>query len=272
MNSIRLQSNDKMPERKPVLHVQALSFSKNKAQLLRDITFSVPAGEVLAIVGPNGAGKSTLLKILAGDEPCHGDVLIGGQHQGQWALKKRARHLAVLPQFSLLNFPYTVEQVVGLGRTPHATGAAVDNEIVQQVMQELDIAYLQGRLYPALSGGEKQRTQIARVFCQVWREADANPRLMLLDEPTTALDLGHQQQLMRAITQIAKRGVAVVMVVHDINLALAHADKVLALQCGEMVAYGNTNEVLTESVLQHLFSAQIKLIQHPDKPTFMVTL
>lgn len=256
-----------------VLYVRNVGFRKHNAVLLNELSFSAKAGEIVAVVGPNGAGKSTLLRILAGDEQAvDGEIYFAEARLADWPLKNRARHVAVLPQFSLLNFPYTVEQVVALGRIPHTSGVDVDKQIVDEVMGVLDIQYLKGRLYPALSGGEKQRAQLARVFCQVWRSEDATPRMLLLDEPTTALDLGHQQQLMQAVRQIASQGVAVVMVVHDINLAFAHADSVLALQCGETLAYGKPNKVLDENILRQLFNADIKLIRHPDSSNFVVTL
>lgn len=254
-----------------VLQTHALSYQKQRAKLLDDISIDVNAGDVMAVVGPNGAGKSTLIHLLCNElQASSGRIMIAGKESSEWSLQERAKHVAVLPQFSLLNFPYTVEQVVGLGRVPHATGMEIDKAIVSKAMEALDIQYLQGRLYPALSGGEKQRCQIARVLCQIWQDSDASLRLLLLDEPSSALDLGHQQQLMRLLRELSQHGVAIVMVVHDVNLALGHANKLLALSCGRALAYGNTTDVINESLLQELFHAELRLIHHPEKNTLVV--
>ena len=254
----------------PVLSIEALSVAKPGARitqsephyLLKNVSCEVAAGEILAIIGPNGAGKSTLLKAISGDLPFTGNINtpmlcdVGSL---------RARQLAVLPQFSLLNFPYRVHEVVALGRIPHATGTVRDNEIIQQSLELMDISYLKDRLYPNLSGGEKQRVQLARVLAQIWDEQDADnqTRLLLLDEPSTALDLGHQQDLMRAIKVFADRGVAVVMVLHDINLAAQYADKLLALLCSETLAYGSLDKVIQKPIIEKLFNIEAEIIDHP---------
>jgi len=176
----------------------------------------------------------------------------------------------VLPQLSLLNFPYSVEEVVALGRTPHSTGISLDRKIVHEAMEVMDISHLRGRSYTQLSGGEKQRTQLARVMAQIWRKEDASSRLLLLDEPTTALDLGHQQQLMNAVVEFAKNGAGVLMVVHDINIAARYADKILALSCGRCIAQGSTKDVLSENLLQQLFGAEVGIIQDPSSQKMFV--
>lgn len=255
-----------------VLQARQLRYEKNAAVLLDDLSFAVQACEVLAIVGPNGAGKSTLLKLLSEDLTLSaGEIQLAGLASEEWTLAERARHVAVLPQLSLLNFPYTAEQVVALGRIPHATGHRIDDAIVREAMTALDIRYLYGRSYTVLSGGEKQRCQLARVLAQIWRAEDAQTRLLLLDEPSSALDLGHQQQLMQVIRQVADQGVAVVMVVHDINLALAHADTMLALRCGRVQAQGEVNQVISAELLQALFDTPLQLIPHPNKKRWIVS-
>jgi len=253
----------------PVLNINGVSVAKpgtakSKSHLLvKDVSCDVAAGEVLAIIGPNGAGKSTLLKAISGDVNYTGDI---NSPMLSDTLSLRARQLAVLPQFSLLNFPYKVHEVVALGRIPHATGLVRDNDIINQALELMDIAYLKDRLYPGLSGGEKQRVQLARVLAQIWHEDDApnKTRLLLLDEPTTALDLGHQQDLMRVIKVFAERDVAVVMVLHDINLAAQYADKLLALLCSETLAYGNLDAVIQKPIIEKLFGIQAEIITHPN--------
>lgn len=232
-------------------------------KLVDAVSCDVSAGEILSIIGPNGAGKSTLLKAVSGEWAYTGNIdfpLIAKDP------KLRARQLAILPQFSLLSFPYTVSEVVMLGRIPHETGRIRDEEIVAQALAMMDIGFLTNRLYTELSGGEKQRVQLARVLTQIWSQEDADnsARILILDEPTTALDLGHQHALMRAVKAIAQQGVAVVMVLHDINLAAQYADKILAMLCSQCLAYGTPNEVVNSVNMQRLFGVDVDIVQHPN--------
>lgn len=247
-----------------LLALQNLSVTLAGNQCLHEVSFNLTAGEVAAVIGPNGAGKTTLLRAVAGElHPDGGQLRVFGRTHSQWALQERARHLAVLPQASALNFPFRVEEVVALGRIPQSTGSKIDAAIVTEALTALDILHLRHRLYPQLSGGEKQRTQLARVMAQIWRAEDAKDRLLLLDEPTASLDLGHQQQLMDRVRAFAAQGVAVLMVLHDLNLALRTADRLLALHQGRLVADGPVAQVLSADLLHQLFGAQVELFHHP---------
>ncbi|MFT4635068.1 MAG: iron complex transport system ATP-binding protein [Arenicella sp.] len=248
---------------KVCIRVRAARKSSSHSVLVNSVSCHVNAGEVLAIIGPNGAGKSTLLNAIAGDIEFSGTIIIDGVAE---QAKLRARQIAVLPQLSLLSFPYRVSEVVGLARIPHNTGRQRDDEIVQEALILMDISYLSERLYTELSGGEKQRVQLARVLAQIWQKEDAlnGTRLLLLDEPTAALDLGHQKLLMGAIRELAKHGVAVVMVLHDINLAARYADKALALLCSERLAFGSIKDVITQQNIKLLFEIDVHIAQHPE--------
>ena len=256
-----------------ILDVRELSVSIDQRQLLIDVSFSLKAGEVTAIVGTNGAGKSTLLRAIAGDKPFTPTKIVDEKHLSgiyfceksisRWSQQELAKHIAVLPQISQLNFPFTLADVVGLGRIPHSTGAQLDGEIVEAVMQATDVVHLKDRFYTQVSGGEQQRCQLARVMAQIWRSEDATPRLLLLDEPTAALDLSHQQQLMCAVQNFSKQGVAVLMVVHDINLASTYADNIIALQQGRILCNGPVAEVLNQPLLDNLFGGDVHLFFHP---------
>jgi iron complex transport system ATP-binding protein len=230
--------------------------------LVKDISCEVMPGEVLAIIGPNGAGKSSLLRAIAGEWSFSGEIEIDGLVE---RAVDRARQFAVLPQFSLLNFSYRVSEVVELSRIPHQTGSAIDMEIVAEALALMDISYLHDRLYTELSGGEKQRVQLARVLAQIWRAEDAanQTRVLLLDEPTTALDLGHQHDLLKAVREIANQGVAVIIVLHDINLAARYADCLLALLCSQTLAFGSPKEVVTAANIEQLFGVSVNIISHP---------
>jgi iron complex transport system ATP-binding protein len=244
--------------------------------LLRDISLTVGVGEVVVLVGPNGAGKSSLLHLIAGDiEPASGRRELGGRIYGELTPGARARRIACLPQMSLLNFPYTVEEVVLLGRIPHASGRRQDRLILQHVLAMTDTAALAGRLYTQLSGGERQRAQLARILAQV--EGDGaggdslSGKLLLLDEPTSALDLAHQQQVLSAVRACAARGCAVIMVIHDLNLASAIADRLLVLDGGRQVALGPPAEVLTKELLRQVFRVEALLDRHPTEGYPLVT-
>jgi len=237
--------------------------------LLENASCTIERGEILGIIGPNGAGKSTLLSAITEDIEYSGEINI---HQVSDVPNLRARQVAVLPQLSLLNFPFRVFEVVNLARIPHQTGIKRDTDIIGQALDMMDIGFLKNRLYTELSGGEKQRVQLARAFAQIWREEDSpnGQRLLLLDEPTTALDLGHQQDLMKAIQQFAKKGVAVAMVLHDINLASRYCDKLLALLCSQTLAYGSVDDVVTTENVKRLFGIDAQIISHPTHQTPIV--
>lgn len=178
------------------------------------------------------------------------------------SLQARARQIACLPQASSLNFNFTVEEVVCLGRIPHSTGVKADKRIVKEAMALMDISYLCGRSYTALSGGEKQRTQLARVMAQLWQSDDAGGRLLILDEPTSSLDLGHKQQLMAAIKHLAGEGVAVLMIEHDLNMVANYSQQLLALKCGFVEAYGPVKQHLNAHLIKVLFDAEAQILTH----------
>ncbi|MFK8050130.1 MAG: heme ABC transporter ATP-binding protein [Halioglobus sp.] len=232
--------------------------------LLQNIDLKLDEGEILGIIGPNGAGKTSLLYTLLGDIlPTQGSIDLMGKPIDDWKPGARAEVVASLPQFSLLNFPYTVEEVIMLGRTPHGTGLKADRHIIKEVMKATDTARLETRIYTQLSGGEKQRVQIARVFAQIWREEDRKPRLLLLDEPTVALDLAHQQLILQSLKQLSDSGCSIVVVSHDFNLMTVIADKITALRDGVQLAHGLPASVLTESIFDRVFDAEVSITSHP---------
>lgn len=234
------------------------------ATLLQNINLELDAGETLGIIGPNGAGKTSLLHTLVGDvPPIEGSVHLLGEPIATWKPRARAQVVAALPQLSLLNFPYTVEEVIMLGRTPHSSGLKADTQIIREVMEATDTTRLETRIYTQLSGGEKQRVQIARVFAQVWREESRKPRLLLLDEPTVALDLAHQQLILQSLRELSDSGCAIVVVSHDFNLMTVMADKITALRDGIQLAYGKPETVLTQDIFDRAFDVEVHITSHP---------
>jgi len=232
--------------------------------LLRNISLEVEAGAVTAIVGPNGAGKSSLLKVLTGEiTATRGDVYLNQRELTHWPLLDRAQMLAVLPQHTLLNFPFTADEVVGLGRIPHQTGVTKDNQIITQALDLVDASYLQKRFYTQMSGGEKQRVQLARVLAQIWQPSDHGEQFLVLDEPTSAFDLSHQQLTLDIVRQLAERGVGVLMVVHDLNLAARCADNLVVFDGGVIAAQGKPKDILSEQLIDKVFGVKSIISQHP---------
>ena len=173
--------------------VKGVSLSMGCKTLISDVSLTVYPGEVLAVLGPNGAGKSTLFKVMAGEyQHYSGSMVLNDKAFEEHEGRRRASLIGVLPQSSQLNFAFTAYEVVMLGRLPHSSGRIKDREITYQAMQQADVGHLAQALYPSLSGGEKQRVQLARVLCQIWEEVPGQNRYLLLDEPTSALDLAHQ--------------------------------------------------------------------------------
>ncbi len=241
--------------------------------LLRNITLEVEAGKVTTIVGPNGAGKSSLLKVLTGEmPPTKGDVYLNSRLLNQWSLLEKAQMLAVLPQHTLLNFSFTADEVVGLGRIPHQTGSAKDVEIVAEALELVDASYLQRRFYTQMSGGEKQRVQLARVLAQIWQPSCLGEQFLVLDEPTSAFDLSHQKLTLDIVRQLAQKGVGVVMVVHDLNLAARCADNLVVIDGGVIAAQGSPEMVLTETLIDKVFGVKSIISEHPiTKRPFVIT-
>lgn len=245
------------------LSVSDISLSHGALPILNAIQFELSVGSIAAIVGPNGAGKSTLIKILSGEwKADRGEISIGDVQSNKMDIQTRARCVAVLPQHSSLNFPFSVEEVVRLGRSPHRTGTTVDDDIVSQSLIQFDLEQLRSRLYPELSGGEKQRVQLARVLTQIWRAQDGHPRILLLDEPLTALDLRHQQQLLKGLRQFAKTDVTILMTLHDLNIVKRYTDQVLVLEGGLLVAKGPSNEILTKELVESVFHVAVDSANH----------
>ena len=234
--------------------------------LLEDVSIHVRPGQVVAVLGPNGAGKSTLLKVLCGDwSPTKGTVSMEGRVLASWDKKASAQIRAVLPQQSSLSFPFRVLEVALMGRSPHLRGPETqrDYAIVRAALQEAGVNHLEGRLYPTLSGGEGQRVHLGRVLAQIWEAVYQTPRYLLLDEPTSSLDLAHQHHILTVARAFAERQVGVLVVLHDLNLAAQYADRVLLLKEGREVATGSPEQVLQAEVIEAVYEIPITVIPHP---------
>jgi iron complex transport system ATP-binding protein len=224
--------------------------------LLRDISLDVNPGEIVALVGPNGAGKSTLLATLAGDiAPTTGSVFIGDREIQTIRPKELALRRAVLPQQTVIQFAFTVREVVAMGRSARANPLE-DEQVVSRMLEMVDALQLGSRIYPSLSVGEQARVSLARVLAQ-------ETEVLLLDEPTAALDLRHQQLVMTLSRELATRGTAIVVILHDLNLAAAFADRIVLLREGMIMADGAPEQTLDESLLSAVFECPIVVTKHP---------
>lgn len=245
------------------LVAENVTFEYNRRRVLKGISLSVPKGSFFGLLGPNGAGKTTLLKILARAlRPKTGRVLLNGQDIAGLPQREVARRLAVVPQEEDLNFPFTVFQVVLLGRYPHLRRFQREREsdlaVVRWAMRATAIEGLAGRPVTALSGGERRRVAIARALAQ-------EPEILILDEPTAHLDIAHQLQVLRLLQRLTReQGLTVIAAVHDLNLAAAYMDQVALLHQGEVAAAGPPAAVLTRGNIRAAYGVEVVVLRHPD--------
>jgi iron complex transport system ATP-binding protein len=205
-----------------------------------------------------------LLAALSGElAASSGRVLLDGRALEQWPGPERARRLAVLAQTSTLDFAFRVEDVVGMGRLPHGSGRERDEQIVAAALHAADAAYLSGRNYLTLSGGERQRVHLARVLAQLWPGGAG--QTLLLDEPTSMLDPLHQHSTLQAVRDFAQRGAAVLLIVHDLNLAARYCDRLLLLVDGRVQALGTVDQVLQADQLKSVFGLDVLVQRHPER-------
>ncbi|MEM7023108.1 MAG: heme ABC transporter ATP-binding protein [Pseudomonadota bacterium] len=243
-------------------------------RLLDDVSLTLRAGEVSCVLGPNGAGKSTLLRVLAGAlKPSAGNVVLAGKPLTAWSNGDLARRRAVLSQSTALTFPFRVEEVVRLGRSPHAGRCTreEDEAVMGEAMVAADVTHLRQRRYPTLSGGEQQRVQLARVLAQIMEPSGrCDGRWLLLDEPTASLDLAHQQHLLGLARRVAADGGSVLAVLHDLNLAAPIADSICLLKGGRIAAQGTVAATFTPKLIEDVFGTPATVVPHPKAPVPLV--
>jgi iron complex transport system ATP-binding protein len=252
-----------------MLRIQSLSVAYDGHVVLEELNLEVRRGEILAVVGPNGVGKSTLVRALSGViPPKRGQIILDGLDITRLSPIHRARLMAVVPQARELPGAFTVYQTVLLGRTPYLSWLGIagngDHAAVRQALEHTHALELAERRVGELSGGEQQRVLLARALAQ---EAP----VLLLDEPTTHLDLQHQSNLLNLVRKQAReKNLTILMVLHDLNLASLYADRVALMVGGQIYAYGLPSEVLTSQNLSTVYHVPVNVITHPEHGTPLI--
>lgn len=250
-----------------ILEADDLSFSVRSSALVRGASLALEEGATTIVVGPNGAGKSTLLKLLTGElSPSHGTVRLDGTALPRIPGWELACRRAVMVQNQRLAFPFSVYEVarLGLEGVGRAQPRARKEQIIAQALETAGVIGLAGRQYQTLSGGEQQRVQFARALCQLEAgRSVAQRQILFLDEPIASLDLCHQLSLLDAARTIAAQGAAVLVVLHDLNLAVTYADRLVVMHEGAIVAQGEPATILDDNLLRGVFRVSLSFSRLP---------
>lgn len=246
----------------PLYEIEAAGFRVAGRSILEPLTLTLAPARIYGLVGPNGSGKSTLVKLLARQQrPATGRIHLLGRPLDAYGEREFARTVAYMPQFTPPAEGMTVRELVGLGRFPWhgALGrfSARDEETVEQALKQTDLERLAERLVDSLSGGERQRAWLAMMLAQ-------DTRCLLLDEPTSALDIAHQVEMLALVRSLsAVRGIGVMVVLHDVNMAARYCDEIIALREGRMVARGTPAQILDGAVLDSIYGLAMGIVPHP---------
>ncbi|MFA6150434.1 MAG: heme ABC transporter ATP-binding protein [Chitinophagaceae bacterium] len=249
-----------------MLNVQHINYRISPSLALTDISFDVQPGELVAILGANGAGKSTLLKIITGSIKMNsGNVLINKLPLTYWSPKSLSTFAAVMQQQNQLQLPFSVFEVVMMGRYPHfkRRETQTDEDIVNEVLVRTGIQKLKDRNYLTLSGGEQQRVHLARVLAQISGGKSENSRYLFMDEPSNNLDIRHQHSALNIAKEFAGEGNCVVAVLHDLNLALQYADKIVLLKNGAMKGFGTCADIMTDASISDVYDLPLSIFHPP---------
>jgi len=252
------------------LEVKNLDFSYDGQPVLRDVSFVLREGEFLGIIGPNGAGKSTLLRLLSRIiEVQRGEILVQGRKTRDLDRRDLARRIGFVPQETHFALDFSVADIVLTGRYPYLnpfqSESSRDREIMEQALAEAGVAEFKNRPVNTLSSGERQRVVIARALCQ-------QPKILLLDEPTSHLDLHHQTGIMGLLRKLNDQGISIVIVNHDLNLAALYCRRLILLDRGKIRSDGTPTELLDEKLLRKVYQSEVRVIRHPDRDVPQVLL
>ncbi|MBE7560034.1 ABC transporter ATP-binding protein [bacterium] len=252
----------------PFLVLDNVTAGYGQGWALRNLSFSVVAGEMVGVLGPNGSGKSTLLRAITRMLPeLVGRILLDGRPVQRYSRRELARLLAVVPQETAISFDFSVEEIVAMGREPHLSrsplaplikgGTVGDRRVVAEALERVGLSGLRRRSVHELSGGERQRVLLARALAQ-------QPQMLLLDEPSSHLDINHKVELFDLLSQLNhERGLSVLVVSHDVNLTVEYVSRVLLLDDGRLVRDGSPAEVLTKSTLEAVYRTRVEILDSP---------
>lgn len=247
-----------------MIEAKQITLRRGKKIILSQVDFKAIPSNITTIIGPNGAGKSTLLEIFCGTTKNYkGTVSIDGTTLDKWKISDLAKIRAVMRQSSSLQFAFTVEEVVLLGRIPHFSGSprAIDRAIGRQTIQHMGLHELSTKKYTVLSGGEKQRVHLARALAQIWEAQQQGKGLFLLDEPISHLDLQYQHQILKELHTLSRSGLTIIVVLHDWNLALQYADQAVLLKNGRSIDSGPCDKVLTVDALKTIYPIEAEPLE-----------
>ena len=244
------------------IEIRNLSLGYQNKKVIEALNLSFEAGEFCALLGPNGAGKSTLLKALIGFlKPAAGTISIAGRTLKNWQPSDLAKVVSLIPQDFQLQFDFTVQEIVMMGRFPYLgfwqKYSEKDKKIVEEILEQLDLIEMKGELYSQLSGGERRRVSIARALAQ-------QTEILLLDEAFANLDINHQLEIMRLLSDINReQGKLIILVSHNINLSSEYCRRIIMMKKGKVVADGNPNEIITQQNLEKVYQAKLEIVKNP---------
>jgi iron complex transport system ATP-binding protein len=256
-----------MAETTPLARLDSVGLVLDGRAIVKTVTMEVYPGEVLALVGPNGAGKSSILSLLAGDvQATSGTAFLGDRDVTKFRPDEASRLRSVLMQANQVSFPFSVWEIVEMGRAPweRTPQIAEDDDAIEEALRLADVGHLSERRFNQLSGGERARVSLARVLAQ-------RTPLVLLDEPTAALDLKHQESVMSTIRGLADQGRAVVVVVHDLSVAAGYANRVAMVVDGKLEATGSPSDVIVADRVSRVYGVDVDIEQvgHPPRPVVL---
>jgi iron complex transport system ATP-binding protein len=253
-----------------ILQLKDVSFAYHEEPVVKSISLQVEPGEFIGVLGPNGSGKSTLLKLLGGIlKPDSGNVLFRDQDLHDYKRKILAQSIAWLPQEHTMAFPFRVAEIVLMGRHPYLSPMSFESQrdfdIASQAMHTTETTHLSERQFTDISGGEKQRVMLA---CAITQE----PKVMLLDEPTTALDIKYQLEIINILHRLNRNeGMTMLLAMHDLHLASKYCRRLILIDKGNIVKDGTPEEVLQKEILESVYGVQLKVIRDPEDGSIMIS-
>ena len=256
---------------KYLLELDSLSYKINNKQLIDDVSLKILDGEMVSVIGPNGSGKSTLIRLISTElDPSSGQIFFQGKLNNDWDSVDLALARSVLSQSNHLSFPFSVLDIVKMGLYPSKEHGNYD-DICKTVLNIFDLNNYTDRNYITLSGGEKQRVQLARVIAQIWSKDKYENKLLILDEPTSFLDINHQEILFSFLKDMNKKGLTIIMVLHDLNHAMINSNKVIMLKDANLVDFGKVRKVMNLDNLKKVFDVDLALINNKELNRPLIT-